>query len=115
MCEVCAVFGVGEHWVDTAPVDEEQLAARGIQGHRSVRARRLRLLNVVVAPRGVRIIDWDGEAYCVEDSQGRSCVVPDLSSLWRDVERMSGRLFDPLARDFLPGIPKWSGSYRESN
>lgn len=115
MCEVCAVFGIGAHWVDAAGAEEDALPARDIQDHRKDRARRLSLLNALSAPRGVRVSDWDGEAYCLEDASGRSCVVPNLSALWRGVESMSGTLLDPLARDFLPGHSKWSGSYRESN
>lgn len=107
MCEVCAVFGISEHWVDSARIDEHLLAASNIQGHRSERTQRLALLNALAAPHDIRINDWDGEAYCVEDIQGRTRIASDLSTLWRTIEQMSAAVFDPLARDFLPGDVQW--------
>lgn len=115
MCEVCAVFGVGPHWSDSADSLERDSVAQGILGNRSERARRLRLINKILQPHGVQASDWDGESYCIEDAIGRRQVVPDLSKLWHQAESYARSEFDPLSSTFLKPRQPWSDSYRESN
>ncbi|WP_454691538.1 hypothetical protein [Achromobacter aloeverae] len=114
MCEVCAVFGVGQHWSDAADPMGVGGVAAGILENRAERAKRLRLINRILRPAGLTAGDWDGESYCVEDAQGRSKVAPDLSALWRIAEQMGHARIDPLETDFLPTSP-WPDSYRASN
>ncbi|MFC4275349.1 hypothetical protein [Achromobacter aloeverae] len=101
MCEVCAVFGVGKHWADAADPLGQQDVAAGILENRAERTKRLRVINRIVAPAGLVVADWDGEAYSVEDARGRFKVASDLSALWRTAEQLSGTAIDPLEADFL--------------
>lgn len=99
MCEVCAIFGVGEHWAESAPLVDDRFPAREIQHHRSERRRRIDLLNRWLASDGILVRDWDGEAFAVEDSIGRTRIAADLSTLWPAIEALAGRPFDPLLEE----------------
>jgi hypothetical protein len=57
---------------------------------------RVRLLNRVLAFYGLRLDDWSGRVWVLRDAKGRSAVVADLGSLWREAERLAGRKLDPL-------------------
>jgi hypothetical protein len=103
MCEVCAIFGIGEHWVESAARVAEEFPAIEIQSHRGERRRRIELLNAWLAPTGVTVHDWDGEAFSVEDNSGRRRIASDLSTLWPAVEALAGRPFDPLAEEMPYG------------
>lgn len=114
MCEVCAVFGVGQHWTDAGdPVGHT--VAQGILENRAERARRLDLINQILGRRKLQAGDWDGESYYVEDAVGRRQVAPDLSSLWRIAEQLGDTVIDPLQPDFIESSPSWSDSYLRSN
>lgn len=102
MCEVCAIFGVGDHWTDAAAVSNPAFPADDIQKFRAARRRRLALVNRLINPLGLDCTDWDGESLALTDATGRTEVVPDLAELWPRVERMTGRLLDPLAPELLP-------------
>jgi hypothetical protein len=97
MCEVCAIFGVGEHWAESAPLAAQASPALDIQHHRRERRRRIALLYRWLAGNGVSVRDWDGEAFVVEDDIGRTRLAADLSSLWPAIEALAGRSFDPLS------------------
>ena len=101
MCEVCAIFGIGEHWVESAPLVPAEFPAIEIQSHRVERRRRIELLNAWLLRTGVTVQDWDGEAFSVEDNSGRRRIASDLSTLWPAVEALAGSPFDPLA-DEMP-------------
>jgi hypothetical protein len=96
MCEVCAIFGVGEHWSESAPIIDRVFPAVEIQNHRAGRRERIALLNEWVAADGLIVRDWDGEAFVVEDGAGRRRIANDLSMLWPVIEALAGRPFDPL-------------------
>lgn len=115
MCEVCAVFGVGQHWTDAADPMGLRNVAAGILENRTERAKRLQLINRIVRAAGLTVNDWDGEAFSVEDMQGRRRIAPDLSALWRIAEQLGHIHIDPLEADFLPVTSPWSDSYRASN
>ena len=99
MCEVCAIFGVGEHWAESAPSQEHVVPALDIQRHRQARRDRISLLNQWLEGEHVRVRDWDGEAFAVEDDGGRRRIASDLSSLWGAIEALAGRAFDPLSEE----------------
>jgi CobQ-like glutamine amidotransferase family enzyme len=115
MCEVCAVFGVGQHWTDAADPMGSRNVAAGILENRTERAKRLQLINRILQRTGLAVSDWDGESYSVEDAQGRREIAPDLSALWRVAEGLGKVHIDPLNADFLLPTSPWSDSYRASN
>lgn len=97
MCEVCAIFGAGEHWSDFGRLRDERFPFADIKHYRAERAERIRLLNRLLAGLGLQVSDWDGEALEVHDRRGRSRIAPTLGDLWPAVEALSGRRLDPLA------------------
>lgn len=104
MCEVCAIFGAGEHWSDFGRERDEQFPFEDIQHYRNERARRLTLLTRILLPNGIRVEDWDGEACEVIDRSGRSRIAQTLGDVWQVAEDLSGRSVDPLSEDFLTGV-----------
>jgi hypothetical protein len=106
MCEVCAIFALGEHWTDAGrPVDVRH-PAQDIQLYRRERRYRLALVNHVLDGSGVSCIDWDGEAFAVLDAQGRQKIVPSLAEIWREAEKFAGRRFDPLDPALLQALSR---------
>jgi hypothetical protein len=104
MCEVCAIFGAGEHWSDFGRARNETFPFGDIRFYRQERARRLALLGRLLAPLGVTVEDWDGEAAMVCDRQGRSRLAPTLADVWDEAERLSGARIDPLDPAFTAGL-----------
>ncbi|MDE1569102.1 hypothetical protein [Aquabacter sediminis] len=101
MCEVCAIFGAGEHWSDFGRLRDTQFPFADIQHYRAERARRIGLINGLVGPAGLVCEDWDGEALVLGDAQGRQKIVPTLNDLWPQVEALSGLRVDPLSEPLL--------------
>ena len=79
MCEVCAIFGAGEHWSDFGRLRDEKFPFDDIQHYRDERKRRIGLLNMVLAGVDVSCEDWDGEALMLFDRAGRSKLAPTAS------------------------------------
>ena len=104
MCEVCAIFGAGEHWSDFGRARNETFPFEDIKFYRMERARRLALIGRVVAPAGLTVEDWDGEVAVVFDAQGRSALCPALGDIWSAVERLSGQVVDPLSAEVRTGL-----------
>lgn len=115
MCEVCAVFGVSQHWADAGDPMGQHSVAKGILENRAERAKRLRLINRILRRHGLTAEDWDGESYCVEDARGRRRIASDLSELWRAAEELGQTTIDPLESGFIAPLAPWSDSYRASN
>ena len=92
MCGLCGVFGTEHHW--SAKKASGQSADAPVR--RRERACRVSLLNRMLVSRGVSVREWRGAAYLVRGATGRSEVADDLAEIWRSVERIGGRPFDPL-------------------
>lgn len=104
MCEVCAIFGAGEHWSDFGRARNETFPFEDIKFYRTERARRLALIGRIVAPACLTVEDWDGEVAVVFDMQGRSVLCPTLGDIWSAAERLSGQVVDPLSAGFRAGL-----------
>ena len=102
MCEVCAVFGIGQHWTEAAARADARLPAPDIARHRGERRARISLVNALIARTGVTVSDWDGESFWVASHGGRGERVSDLCELWHAIERIAQRAIDPLAPGFTP-------------
>lgn len=103
MCEVCAIFGAGEHWSDFARLRDERFPFDDIMHYRAERKRRLGMLNALLAEQGVHCEDWDGEAVAVFDAVGRFKIAATLNDIWKMAEELSKTVVDPLAPGFLTG------------
>lgn len=100
MCEVCAVFGRGRHWTARASGDATALEAFDIRRHRAERREAIRALNLVLEADGVRIDDWDGEAYQLSLPSGAFVKAEDLAEIWPALRRLGVEPPDLLA----PGV-----------
>ena len=96
MCEVCAIFGAGEHWSDFARMRNDRFPFGEIQAYRRERKRRIEILNRLIAPLDLQCEDWDGEALSIIDRHGRSRIAPTLTDVWPAIEALGGRTIDPL-------------------
>ena len=96
MCEVCAIFGAGEHWSDFGRLRNERFPFADIQYYRAERRRRIEMLNRLLARNGLSCEDWDGEALMLFDARGRSRLALTLGDVWPQAEALSGRTIDPL-------------------
>ena len=103
MCEVCAIFGAGEHWSDFGRLRNERFPFADIQHYRSERQRRITLINDLLRPLALTCEDWDGEALMLYDAQGRSHMAPTLNDVWPAAKALSGTVIDPLDTAFLGG------------
>src|SRR3546814_13567527 len=104
MGEVCAIFGAGEHWSDFGRLRNEKFPFADIQVYRSERIRRLALLAKILAPLGLSVEDWDGEAALLVDRQGRSQIAHPLGDVWKSIEDLYGHRIDPLNDGLLEGV-----------
>ncbi|MCR5857207.1 hypothetical protein [Mesorhizobium sp. J428] len=100
MCEVCAIFGAGEHWSDFGRQRNERFPFEDIQHYRDERRRRIDILNDLLVPLVLRVSDWDGETLALEDAKGRLKLAPSLGDVWQQIEALSGTVVDPLADAF---------------
>ena len=71
---------------------------------RNERARRVALVNTILAPLRVRVSDWQASSYIVSSSTGRREIVPDIQAVWTAVEKLTGRPLDPLDPDYLTAL-----------
>ncbi|MEW6124840.1 MAG: hypothetical protein AB1698_19705 [Pseudomonadota bacterium] len=108
MCEVCAIFGAGEHWSDFGRTRDERYPFDDIMHFRKERARRLSLISRILGKIGATCEDWDGEAVAVHDRSGRFKLAATLNDIWPAAEALTGRRIDPLDLDFLPPSGRFS-------
>jgi hypothetical protein len=90
MCSLCGVL-LNEGWAEQG-------------GDRRARALRLRLLNRVLGHYGLRLDEWSGRVYVLRDRTGRTAVVEDLGSIWREAEQLARRPLDPLDDTLLEAL-----------
>jgi len=59
------------------------------------------LVNKMVSALGLRVEDYDGEAFNIQVANGATQKVSNLGELWHAVERLHGAPVDPLSPQFL--------------
>ena len=112
MCGLCGVFGGERHWTERAasPAIFGGADGDGPEGRRMTPARerqeRVRLVNRVLDPLGLVLVEWAASSYVLRTKTGRSEVVSDLGGLWPAAERLLGRPCDPLDPVLLARIAR---------
>ncbi|WP_158818767.1 hypothetical protein [Methylocapsa sp. S129] len=101
MCSLCGVIGGNEHWADAPAREGVYTRNADPVRRRRERAERVRIANCVLKLYGMKLSDWQGVAFLLSTLTGKSEIVEDLGHLWPVAEKLSGRLCDPLAVDFL--------------
>jgi hypothetical protein len=107
MCDVCAVFGIGDHWTDAAKLADGRFPARDIQRHRRHRRERIVLMNRLLAPLELTCEDWDGDGFVINDRAGRMRIAHSLADFWKEAEALAGRTLDPLDLRFEGDRAVW--------
>lgn len=89
MCSLCGFPPAPGHWTEAgAATAHDRLRER---------FRRVAMLSELLRPLGVQVHDGGlVPGIQVTGPGGGSTIVPDLQALWAEVERMTGRPFDPL-------------------
>ena len=101
MCVLCHSLAGEEHWSDRAPGSESPAA---------MRARRRRLLALVLGAHGLDYADdTSGLTALVSDRKGDTRVVRGLGELWPAAELLCGRRLDPLDPEFLRRVVEAAG------
>ena len=93
MCGVCGSLGGEEHWSSGAG----RIQIEAAPTRRAERAKRIRLINRVLAASRMTVTDWQGRFYLVAGPTGKQQVVDSLPHIWQAVQEMGGRSVDPLA------------------
>ena len=109
MCEVCAIFGAGEHWSDFSRLRNVRYPFEDIVHYRTERKRRLAMINDILGRFGLSCQDWDGETIAVHHASGRFKLAPTLNDVWPVADELAGRkIIDPLAAGFTaPGASRF--------
>ena len=98
MCSLCGMLEGQLHWTESKPP--------AAQAHTQWRERqaRIRLVNAVLQHYGLKFAEWSGKSYVLSSRTGRTAIVDNLSELWGQVERLSGRRCDPLDERLLVSL-----------
>jgi hypothetical protein len=110
MCSLCGVLGGKGHWSDSASAPAVFAARNEPQTRLRERQGRVRILNAVLKQHGVVVKDWSGNAYLLTGHTGRTAIVDTIGDVWRAVERISGRMCDPLDEKYLSALASREGS-----
>lgn len=103
MCALCGIVGDSDCWTDATPRTGVYTRRDTPQARRAEAARRMKLLNALLAPLGMKVRDWQGKII-LETLTGKSEVLNRLSHVWIDAEMLTGRDMDPLDPDWLAKI-----------
>ncbi len=96
MCSLCGVLGGNEHWADAVARPGVFTRNKEPVDRRRARAHRVRLANDVLALFALNLSDWQGASFLLSTRTGKTEIVEDLGHLWPTVERLTGRVCDPL-------------------
>lgn len=90
MCSLCGFPAAPGHWTEAG--------ADSAHDRLRERFRRTAILSALLRPLGVAVHDGGlVPGIQVTAPGGGSTIVPDLEALWVELERITGRPFDPLA------------------
>lgn len=105
MCSLCGMIGGRGHWTESGSHPEAfQRAAPSTRGRE--RQQRTRLVNRVLAQYGLVVSDFSGTGYVLRTRTGRSAMIDNLSELWAEAERLTGRACDPLDGALLAALER---------
>lgn len=88
MCGACGILAGTPDWM-------EGTAERGGAEKLAERHKRIRLVNSLLAPAGLRLRDFGGRLV-LQSSTGRTRIVTDLAHVWKAADDLGRRPVDPL-------------------
>jgi hypothetical protein len=101
MCSLCGILGCDDHW--TSAIARPSVYTRNTDrlSRRREAANRIKLANVLLEPRRLKLAEWQGTSYVLSSPTGSTRVFESLAHLWPEAEAMAGHDFDPLDAAFL--------------
>ena len=106
MCGLCGILGGKAHWTDTSATPEVFADRTATHTARRERFDRAGVVNKVLAHYRLTLKDWQGSQYVLRSPTGKSLIVDNLSQMWAEAEKMTGREFDPLDEALLDGLAR---------
>jgi hypothetical protein len=103
VCSLCAALGASRNWTDAAGKDAFRRHG-GKVTVRQEREARVALLNLLLAPSGLRIRDWGGNSYMLQTQDGRRENVYNLHGIWAAVDALIPGGCDPLDPRLLDAL-----------
>ncbi|MGD9812270.1 MAG: hypothetical protein AB7U35_13220 [Sphingobium sp.] len=65
------------------------------------RLAQIAILNRVLHPFGVSVLDWEGSQWILDSVNGSTEIVADIAAVWPAAERLSKRGVDPLSTTLI--------------
>lgn len=96
MCSLCGILGGKGHWTDTSSTPEAFAGRADTHTVRRERIERTALVNRVLQHYRLTLKDWSGAQYVLRTATGKTAIVDNLSQMWAEAERLTGRDMDPL-------------------
>ena len=112
MCVLCGELVMKVHWTDQEmPNKESSLMLRVGETQRTrmrERLRRVEFTNQILEYYGLKLRDWNGTKYVLNDKKGSSVIVQDLGDMWHAAEKLTGRKLDPLDPVLLEALVQFA-------
>ena len=96
MCGLCGLLGGKAHWTDSSATPEVFGDRQATHTARRERFDRAGLVNRILGHYRLSMKDWAGAQYVLRSGTGKTALVENLSQMWAEAERMTGRELDPL-------------------
>ena len=102
MCGLCGVFLTETHWSDADVATDET----GGRTRRHERLHRVALANRILSLRGMKLGDWQGNAYILSGPTGQSAIVASVAAVWPLAEKMRKCCLDPLDESLIDALER---------
>jgi hypothetical protein len=99
MCGLCGLFGT-THWSE-ASAHPDAFPDGFAETQRVERMRRAALVGAIAAPFRISLHDFQGSSYLVRGPTGASVMVDDIQAVWAAIEKLAGKVLDPLDPEYL--------------
>jgi hypothetical protein len=109
MCALCGVLGGAEHWTDAVVRPGVFTRNTDAASRRRERTSQVAAANRVLKYYRVSLADWQGTAFVLSTVTGKTEIVDNLGQLWPAVERMTGKLCDPLGAELITAMERELG------
>jgi len=100
MCGLCGVFLTETHWADGSVANVQD----GGRTRRHERLHRVAVANRVLKHYGLKLSDWQGNAYLLSGQTGQTSVVASIAAVWPVAEQLRKRPLDPLDENLLAAL-----------
>jgi len=102
MCAFCSLLsGNAPHWSESTTDAAEREDDRTSHARRQDSARRIRVMNHILAHYGCSVSSWGSGQLIVRTTRGNTVMVGALPQVWATVETISSQAADPLDQELL--------------